>query len=50
MKIHLGYDLTYEHVVPTPMVFMLNVHPSRGPDLITPDWLRIEQQCHNAVR
>ena len=45
MKIQVGYDLTYENVAPTPMIFMLNVHPSRASDLITPDWLRIEQQC-----
>ncbi len=45
VKIQVGYDLTYENVAPTPMIFMLNVHPSRASDLITPDWLRIEQQC-----
>lgn len=41
MKIHVGFDLTYEIAHPTPMIFMLNVHPSRAGDLITPDRLRI---------
>ena len=41
MKIHVGFDLTYESTHATPMVFMLNVHPSRAPDLVTPDRLRL---------
>ena len=41
MKIHVGFDLTYEIAHPTPMIFMLNVHPSRAADLTTPDRLRI---------
>ena len=41
MKIHVGFDLTYEIAHPTPMILMLNVHPSRAADLITPDRLRI---------
>ena len=41
MKIHVGFDLTYQSAHATPMVFMLNVHPSRAPDLVTPDRLRI---------
>ena len=41
MKIHVGFDLTYESALSTPMIFMLNVHPSRAHDLITPDRLRI---------
>jgi len=41
MKIHLGYDLIYECVQPTPMILMLNVHPSRGADLLTADRMRI---------
>jgi transglutaminase-like putative cysteine protease len=39
MKIRVGFDLTYESVDSTPMVFMLNVHPSRATDLVTPDRL-----------
>ncbi len=41
MKIQLGFDLTYQCVDWTPMILMLNVHPSRALDLIIPDWLRI---------
>jgi transglutaminase-like putative cysteine protease len=41
VKIHVGFDLTYESTHPTPMIFMLNVHPSRAHDLVTPDRLRI---------
>jgi transglutaminase-like putative cysteine protease len=41
VKIHVGFDLVYESVDWTPMIFMLNVHPSRAADLITPDRLRI---------
>ena len=41
MKIHVGYDLVYECVQPTPIIFMLNVHPSRAADLLTADRMRI---------
>ena len=41
VKIQLGFDLTYACVDWTPMILMLNVHPSRAGDLITPDRLRI---------
>jgi transglutaminase-like putative cysteine protease len=41
VKIQLGFDLTYQCVDWTPMILMLNVHPSRASDLIGPDWLRI---------
>ena len=41
MKIRVGFDFAYEFVAPTPMVLMLNVHPSRASDLIKPDHLRI---------
>jgi transglutaminase-like putative cysteine protease len=41
MKIRVGFELAYEFVAPTPMVLMLNVHPSRASDLIKPDQLRI---------
>jgi transglutaminase-like putative cysteine protease len=40
MKIRVGFEFTYEFVAPTPMVLMLNVHPSRATDLIKPDQLR----------
>src|SRR5947207_12549753 len=41
MKIRVGFEIAYEFVAPTPMVLMLNVHPSREADLIKPDQLRI---------
>jgi transglutaminase-like putative cysteine protease len=37
MKIHAGYRIAFDCPQPTPMLLMLNVHPSRVPDLITPD-------------
>jgi transglutaminase-like putative cysteine protease len=36
MRIRAGYEITYEVPQPTPMVFMLSIHPSRLPDLVTP--------------
>lgn len=40
MKIRIGLDIVYECTQPTPMVLMLNVHPSRQPDLERPDELQ----------
>src|SRR5262249_43971161 len=41
MKIHVGFDMAFDCPQPTPMVFMVSVHPSRAADLVTPDSLRI---------
>jgi transglutaminase-like putative cysteine protease len=41
MKIRVGCDLTYEFAAPTPMVLMLNVHPSRAADMLAPDPIRV---------
>jgi transglutaminase-like putative cysteine protease len=41
MKIHVGFDMSFECAEPTPMIFMVNVHPSRTADLITSDRLRV---------
>ena len=41
MKIRVGFELVYEFVQATPMVLMLNVHPSRSGDLLKPDQLQI---------
>ena len=41
MKIRVGFEFVYEFAAATPMVLMLNVHPSRTADLIKPDQLRI---------
>lgn len=40
MQIKIGFDIVYECTQPTPMVLMLNVHPSRQADLEQPDTLQ----------
>lgn len=42
MLIRLGYDIQFDIPVATPMVALLHIHPSREPDLVQPDSLRIE--------
>jgi transglutaminase-like putative cysteine protease len=42
MLIRLGYDIEFEASAPVPMIALLNVHPSRVPDLREPDQLTIE--------
>jgi transglutaminase-like putative cysteine protease len=42
MKIEIGFDVTFACTAPTPMVLMLNVHPSRVADLVRPDTLRAQ--------
>ena len=37
LQIRLGYELIYQCPQPTPMLLMLNVHPSRAHDLVIPD-------------
>jgi transglutaminase-like putative cysteine protease len=37
MKIRIGYELVFDCPRPTPMILTLKVHPSRAPDLISPD-------------
>ena len=39
MKIRVGVALTYDCPKPTPMLFVLNVHFTRVPDLVVPDHL-----------
>jgi transglutaminase-like putative cysteine protease len=46
LKIRAGYEIAYDCPQPTPMILALSVHPSRGPDLLTPDELRIEPSVH----
>jgi transglutaminase-like putative cysteine protease len=41
MKIRVGFELVYEFAQATPMMLMLNVHPSRSCDLLKPDQLQI---------
>jgi transglutaminase-like putative cysteine protease len=42
MKIRAGYEISYECAIPTPMIAMLSVHPSREPDLLTSDRLQLD--------
>jgi len=42
MLIRLGYDIEFNIPQPVAMVALLNVHPSRAPDLLEPDELNIE--------
>jgi transglutaminase-like putative cysteine protease len=41
MKIRVGFELVYEFAQSTPMLLMLNVHPSRAGDLLRPDQLQV---------
>jgi len=36
MKIRTGFEISFESAQPTPMLLMVSVHPSRLPDLVTP--------------
>ena len=42
MRIHTGFEITYDCPEPVPMLLMLSVHPSRRGDLETPDWVRTD--------
>jgi transglutaminase-like putative cysteine protease len=42
MKIRAGYEMSYDCAQPTPMILTLSVHPSRVPDLLTPDRIRLD--------
>ncbi len=42
MKIRAGYEIRYDCPQPTPMILELSVHPSRVPDLLTPDRIRLD--------
>ncbi len=39
MKLRVGYELIYNFPQPTPMVLVVNVHDSRGGDILVPDAL-----------
>ena len=41
MLIRLGYDIRFKTGAEVPFIAMLNVHPSRAPDLIQPDHIQI---------
>jgi transglutaminase-like putative cysteine protease len=42
MKIHAGYEISYDCLQPTPMILTLNVHPTRRTDLLTPDRILVQ--------
>ena len=42
MKIHAGYEISYDCLQPTPMILTLSVHPSRRPTLLTPDRMLLD--------
>ena len=42
MKIRTGFDISFDSVQPTPMILMLNLHPSRVPDLVTPETITFD--------
>ena len=42
MRIHTGFEITYDCPAPVPMLLMLSVHPSRRGDLETFDGLRTD--------
>ena len=42
MKIRAGYEISYDCPQPTPMILTLSVHPSRFPDLLTRDAMKLE--------
>jgi transglutaminase-like putative cysteine protease len=41
MIIRAGYKISFECAAPTPMLLQLSVHPSREPDLLSPDIVRV---------
>jgi transglutaminase-like putative cysteine protease len=41
IKIHAGYEISYDCPQPTPMILTLSVHPSLRSNLLTPDRMRI---------
>ena len=42
MKIRCGFDITYFCNTPTAMLFLLNVHPSREKDLLSPQTITLD--------
>jgi transglutaminase-like putative cysteine protease len=42
MKIRAGFEIAYDCPQPTPMILQVSVHPTRLPDLISWDGLKIE--------
>ena len=49
MKIRCGFDITYFCNIPTPMLFLLNVHPSREKDLLSPQTITLDPQVASRI-
>jgi transglutaminase-like putative cysteine protease len=47
MQIKAGYSISYDCAQPTPMLLCLNIHPSRRPDLLTPQVLRFSPEMES---
>ena len=43
MHIRAGYEIVYECAQPTPMMLVLNVHPSRSASLLSPDRIQFSE-------
>jgi transglutaminase-like putative cysteine protease len=44
MRIRAGFTLAFDCAAPTPMIFLLNVHPSRVHDMIVPEHLVLKPE------
>jgi len=44
IKIHAGYEISYDCPQPTPMILTLSVHPSLRSNLLTPDRMQIKPE------
>jgi transglutaminase-like putative cysteine protease len=42
MRIRCGYEIAYDCPAPTPLLLLLNVHPSRRQDLVTHDTIYVD--------
>src|ERR1700761_7002757 len=42
MHIRVGYELIYRFPQPTPMILVLNIHPSRVADIVEPDIVTVD--------
>jgi hypothetical protein len=41
VKIKIGYEIVMRHPQDTPISFLLNLHPSRSLDLLSPDGMKV---------
>jgi hypothetical protein len=43
MHIKAGYEIAYDCPAPTPMLLVLSIHPTRLPDLVTPQRIEFDR-------